>query len=266
MTTLLEQLNNTTPRRGRRRSSFNVNDRRTLERTYAIGIRKFTTDLRKRTVEAIKRTRDGAPGVILDTKADDFARTFRALRAFYENTPEQVTEVVRSFTNEANEQNKRQFYRGLQRAYGVDVANLIVEENLEEVLTAATGENVSLIKSIPSQYFDKVEQAVYRNLSGGGTAKSLQEELQRIGNVTKGRAKLIARDQNSKLNNRLNRERQINLGVKRYEWVTAKDERVRETHRRNNGKIFTWDRPPPETGHPGEDIQCRCIPRPILDL
>ena len=30
-------------------------------------------------------------------------------------------------------------------------------------------------------------------------------------------------------------------------------------HIANNGQIFAWDSPPPDTGHPGDDVQCRCV-------
>lgn len=46
-----------------------------------------------------------------------------------------------------------------------------------------------------------------------------------------------------------------------YVWRTKEDEKVRRSHRENNGKVFAWDSPP-ETGHPGEDYGCRCIAEP----
>jgi SPP1 gp7 family putative phage head morphogenesis protein len=42
-----------------------------------------------------------------------------------------------------------------------------------------------------------------------------------------------------------------------YIWRTAGDGKVRREHAVNDGKIFSWDNPPP-TGHPGEDFGCRC--------
>ena len=43
-----------------------------------------------------------------------------------------------------------------------------------------------------------------------------------------------------------------------YIWRTQGDNKVRPSHRANDGKIFSWDDPPP-TGHPGEDFGCRCF-------
>lgn len=49
----------------------------------------------------------------------------------------------------------------------------------------------------------------------------------------------------------------------RYVWRTRRDERVRASHRANDGRIFDWD-DPPATGHPGEDYGCRCRAVPYV--
>lgn len=46
-----------------------------------------------------------------------------------------------------------------------------------------------------------------------------------------------------------------------YIWRTRGDNKVRASHAANNGKIFSWNDPPP-TGHPGEDFRCRCWAQP----
>jgi len=46
-----------------------------------------------------------------------------------------------------------------------------------------------------------------------------------------------------------------------YIWRTRGDPQVRPSHIENNGKVFAWDNPP-ETGHPGEDYNCRCTAEP----
>jgi SPP1 gp7 family putative phage head morphogenesis protein len=79
------------------------------------------------------------------------------------------------------------------------------------------------------------------------------------------RAKLIARDQISKYNGQLNQTRQTALGLSKYRWQTSGDERVRDTHKALNGKIFSWDNPP-SVGHPGDEINCRCVALPIFDV
>lgn len=74
----------------------------------------------------------------------------------------------------------------------------------------------------------------------------------------------IARDQTNKLIGQFTEKRQLSAGVEEYQWSTSGDERVRPTHRDNEGLIFRWDQPPSATGHPGHDIQCRCVAIPII--
>ena len=57
---------------------------------------------------------------------------------------------------------------------------------------------------------------------------------------------LIARDQLGKLHGQINRRKQESLGIDEYEWETSHDERVRESRRERQGKVFSWSKPPPK--------------------
>ena len=46
-----------------------------------------------------------------------------------------------------------------------------------------------------------------------------------------------------------------------YIWRTVGDDQVRDSHAANEGKIFRWDNPP-DTGNPGDAINCRCTAEP----
>lgn len=94
---------------------------------------------------------------------------------------------------------------------------------------------------------------------------SMTQEIQKRFGMTSRRAKLIARDQTSKLNASLTKLRQQELGVEEYIWQTAGDERVRASHKAHDGKKFRWDHLPKETGNPGNDINCRCVAIPVLE-
>lgn len=137
---------------------------------------------------------------------------------------------------------------------------------LNSAMQRALTENINLIVSIPEQYLERVRDIVEENMREGFRWESLVDEIEQAGETTKTRAKIIARDQTSKMNGAFNQARQQSLGIERYEWQTSGDERVRDTHEANDGKIFQWDDPPAETGHPGEDILCRCTAIPIVDL
>jgi hypothetical protein len=46
-----------------------------------------------------------------------------------------------------------------------------------------------------------------------------------------------------------------------YIWRTAGDKNVRPEHAENDGRIFSWNKPP-RTGHPGAEYGCRCWAEP----
>ena len=190
------------------------------------------------------------------------------------------------------------FHRGLQDSIGVDIAAFVDTPEMQLVLHGATLEAAGLIRSIPRDYFGEIAQAVADNYTGRPLpeGRSLLEEIEHINGNNKSRAKLIARDQSSKLIGRVNQARQQSIGVEMYRWRTIKDQRVvgkpggmypignnvHGNHYKMEGKLCKWDDPTvisydggltwvkrdadmPIT-HPGQDIQCRCHPEPVIDV
>lgn len=155
----------------------------------------------------------------------------------------------------------------IKSSVGVDISPVLTQSGpILNALRAATKDNIDLIKSIPEQYFEKLGDAVGKNMERGMRFEDLAKEIERIGDVTESRAKLIARDQTSKMNGAFNQARQTSLGIDKYQWQTSGDERVREEHAENDGKVFSWNDPPDGTGHPGHDVNCRCVAIPYFDL
>jgi len=136
---------------------------------------------------------------------------------------------------------------------------------MERVLVDGfTRQNVKLIKSLTGDYVSQVEDMVRRGVQAGDRASVIQGQIEGRWEVTQSKARLIARDQIGKLQGSLTRVRQESLGLSQYIWRTSRDERVRESHLQKEGSIFKWSEPPPDTGHPGQDYQCRCTAEPYI--
>ncbi len=174
--------------------------------------------------------------------------------------------MAEQVVNQEATHNTRKLEAGIKGSTGLDLDRIIQSEGIETTLRAKVAENVALIQSIPDEYFKKLNTIVYENITMGESAGGIYKQIKKLGETTEARAKLIARDQTSKINGAINRTRQAKLGVTSYIWQTSQDERVRESHRRHNGKEFRWDKPPKDTGHPTEDIQCRCVARAVVKL
>lgn len=151
----------------------------------------------------------------------------------------------------------------IRARFGVGVDVYRSEPWLAARQTNWIAQNAALIKSIPEQHMARVESIIRSGVMVGESPKSLAAKIQEAGGVTKRRAQLIATDQIGKANAELTQYRQMDLGIKDYTWITSHDERVRSSHRVRDGVQFSWSKPP-EDGHPGMPIRCRCHASPIF--
>lgn len=118
-------------------------------------------------------------------------------------------------------------------------------------------ENTKLVRSIPEQYHSGLDDTLRRGIMGGDSPRDLARKIRDRFGVTERRARLIATDQTLSAHAELTRYRAQSVGVKQYTWETVNDNRVRPEHAEREGKVFSWDKPPPD-GHPGQPIRCRC--------
>ena len=177
----------------------------------------------------------------------------------------QAAEIIAAqLVSAVDHQNTDTLQSSIQQAYGIDITQLLRAQNIQPTLALAQHVNVNLIKSVPAQYFERLNSTVLTGIQQGQRYSEIADSIQDIYGVTDNRAKLIARDQTSKTNAAVAETRQTDLGIEEYTWLTAGDERVRETHADNDGLVFRWDSPPAETGHPGHDINCRCVAIPMI--
>lgn len=142
--------------------------------------------------------------------------------------------------------------------------NVFAEPALAESRAIWVRENAALIKNVSDTMLSEIEGTVFRGISRGSRHEVIAKEIIERTGVSEKRARLIARDQVQKFNNRVTQAQHRSAGITRYQWVTSGDERVRDTHDANNGQIFEWNNPP-ATGHPGDEVNCRCVAVPVLN-
>lgn len=99
------------------------------------------------------------------------------------------------------------------------------------------------------------------------TVADLRDTIEERLEVSRNKADLLARDQVLTLNSQISHERMRAAGIDEAYWVSAGDERVRESHAEMDGELFEIDDPPEVDGEkvlPGEPVNCRCISCPRL--
>ena len=139
---------------------------------------------------------------------------------------------------------------------------------MRDAMEAKIAENVGLIRSIPEQYFQRIEGIVMRSYSVGRDWATMADEIEKIGHSTRERAIFIAHDQMNKCNAVVHRARQLEIGIKEAKWLHSHGGRVpRPDHVAAHGKIFDVEKGCLISGvflFPGELISCRCQSRSII--
>ena len=163
----------------------------------------------------------------------------------------------------------QQMAESTKSVFGVELKQPSNPRKYETTKTIWVSQNTTLIKSINDQIMEKIRyslsQKIISTANKEQTIAALAKDIQEIARVSENRAVLIATDQVGKLNSQLMQYRQVNAGVYRYIWVTMNDKRVRPAHAARHGVSYRWDNPP-DGGHPGWAIRCRCVAQPMYNL
>lgn len=136
-------------------------------------------------------------------------------------------------------------------------------------------EQVALIKSIPLEAGERAQKIAFETVIAGARAQpdqsiidELKEQLDLSTQVATSRAQLIARTEAARASASINQARANAAGSTHYVWRTSQDEAVRTSHKRMQGKIIAWDKPPTlsdgTTTHAGQIYNCRCYAEPIF--
>lgn len=197
--------------------------------------------------------------------------TFNALK-------KQASALATLATRKSQQWTDAKLAKEVNRAIGVDIrAALHTQGAIADKMKEFVKWNTDLISTLPDRFKADLGDKLSASWAAGERAETMEgfidDIIEKVGDTCEANAALIARDQTAKMNSAFNQVRQTELGIRRYEWSTSSDERVREDHAALNNQIFRWDEPGPLAGtidgepcHPGEDIQCRCVAIPVFDL
>lgn len=179
-----------------------------------------------------------------------------------------VLPTIRRIFQKVNQHVTKQMTETFASVFGTRPRQFNNTRELEMTKTVWTSQNLTLIKSVDQQISDKLRfmlsQRIIHTAAKPELMEQLTKEIQDLAGVTRNRAALIGADQVGKLNSQLTQYRQINAGMEEYIWTTKKDKRVRPRHALREGRCYKWSEPP-DDGHPGWPIRCRCTAAPVID-
>ena len=233
-----------------------------------------------------------------DKSAREVGKELEAVKKNYDFQLQMTADqIAENWVGKVNSYNKQKFMSHMRKVLGIDIGT-IVDEAMKDELDIMIMENASYIKSIPSYLVGHVADRVVQHFKGipMPEGRTLRQQIKEEFKISDGRAKVLARDQTSKMNTSISAIRQVNLGIDCYVWKTVQDERVvgtpggvypkttklHKNHYIMQGLVCKWADPnvysddkgktwKPRTAemphnHPGDDIMCRCRPAPFIDI
>ena len=181
---------------------------------------------------------------------------------------EKAETIVKWFVTRASKTSQAALKQALKDA-GITV-DLKLSRSQKDALQAIIEANISLIKSISTEYFNDVFELTQRSVMAGRDIGYLTEELAKSHGITRRRASFIARDQNNKATDALARVQAADLGITEGIWVHVPGKKYsRASHMKMNGQRFNlaegcYDPEVKRKVHCGELPGCNCLYKPII--
>lgn len=131
------------------------------------------------------------------------------------------------------------------------------------------------VRDFTEKEITSLRKDVQKSVFQSDRYESMFDQIQKSYDVSRNKAKFLARQETSLLMTKLKETRYQDAGVNEYKWgcvAGSKNHPVRTWHKALEGKIFTWNNPPITTkpgepvrrNNPGQDYNCRCFAIPVV--
>lgn len=271
--------------------SRQTSDNLSLQIWYRKELLKMVREMSKKTEKELLKAWKGAlPKIELEAKqAEGEPMAKDSLHGIaYDSSPAvELTKVIKRLRNyfnshfqELGEKVSKKFASRAEKGVAVSLKSILKEEGftvnfrmtrqLNDILQATVAENVNLIKSIHTMYFDQVQTVIMQAVKNGRDMEYIRKELTERFGVSERKAKIIARDQTNKAMQTISRARALETGITKARWVHIPGAKTsRETHKHFDGKPFDlnkgmYDKDVNKWVMPGELINCNCRFRLIV--
>lgn len=198
-----------------------------------------------------------------------------------EINPKEVASQINSapFFDRAIWKAEKSFYKNANK---IAVVPELSASDRKAIARGWSGNMDLWIQSWTEKAIKDLRQELMPEIFSGNRIEDLEKIIKRHKNVSDRKARFLARQETHLLMSAYKKNRYQDLGSKEYIWTCVhmpfdktKDHHtlgnVRYFHGLLNKTIQKWDEPP-ETdryghhNHPGEDYNCRCIARPIVEF
>jgi len=250
-----------------------------LEERYAKTLKKLVSSMTKKVekeIEKLYKTPEAKTYFTQDASVASQARILmNSLQSKFDDMFGRASQIIASrMVNDADKASKSALAQSLKSmSGGLTIKTNINSADLRETVKGSIAQNVSLIKSIPAEYLQKVSGAVFRSVTSGQGMADLKPQIQKYGDMTDRRAKNVALDQTRAAYNSINADRMRKVGVRRFKWIhSGGGLHPREDHIKMSGETYSLDDLPiidhktGQRGLPGILPGCKCFMVPVIEF
>lgn len=160
----------------------------------------------------------------------------------------------------------RKFVAQIKYATNVDLATLLGEGDTRLTIEQFLARNVGLVRNVSDETRGKIADIVFRGLQARTPVREVAKEIQTATGLARDRAKRIASDQTVKLSAALDQERQLQVGMDDFEWMSSHKVHFRPEHAARDHKVFAWTSSVGVQDPPGRLPFCGCKAKGILRI
>lgn len=245
-----------------------------VEREYVKLVDDYMSLLKKILFRYLPEMQKAMRGESFHTDADAPVMTSAALRQIFAAMQRELDKRSFDFdlydrlnriANKTRKLSIQEWERVVQRTLGINLyEDYYYQNTYEDLIPKWVEENVNRIVRIPKENLNEMQTITLRDVNEGKSIRGIMRDIQDSYGTSKQHARLVARDQTGKLYGNLAKYNQTEAGCTHYIWSGVMDNRERLDHVDREGEKYSWDNPP-DDGHPGEPICCRCVALAIFD-
>jgi len=201
----------------------------------------------------------------------EIAAVIVAINALWE--PRQLRAALYAFTDTVNEASRRYMLSAMleQVGYIPQSYQQTVDNGVDEILDDSEDDALDYVPVIAREYQERIETGLLEALIGMATAAYVMSQLDEWADMAMRKSDFVAVNVTGELLHELDQQRAKNLDCEMFEWLTMKDDKVRDHHAVLLGKRFKWTEGAKGAGvdgqaiWPGTEFRCRCKAVPVFD-
>jgi SPP1 gp7 family putative phage head morphogenesis protein len=172
-----------------------------------------------------------------------------------------IKNIARNITKKAVKRNKR-LWKDKLNPLGIDISKKESFKGERDYVTSRVNTNTTQIKNLKDTYIEQLNTILFNAYEQGTPLRQLTKDIEKQFDVSKNKAKLIARNETKNTNTQMNKKQALELGFDQAVWLTSDDVRVRHQHDKHKNKTYTigvgLDDGKGGKEEPGDAINCRC--------